>query len=139
MDDLERQRQAHLLVARGTGGVLSWFGVALIGVFLWLVYVMVTESRPFSVGLVSFLTGLFVVGAFCLVVGFRMYLNRPNRYGSVLTPTGWNVLGLFFATGAVALGTTAFFAPPGPAIGAGAGCATMSFGCFYCARKLRRN
>jgi ATP-dependent Clp protease adaptor protein ClpS len=48
-----------------------------------------------------------VLSAFCLVSGYRLVLNRPNRQGMLLSPTGWRVTAACFLVLAAVLGVVA--------------------------------
>ncbi|MCW8879267.1 MAG: hypothetical protein OQJ89_02695 [Kangiellaceae bacterium] len=55
----------------------------------------------FSSVAVVFLGVVFLVSAFFLNVGWRMLMNRPNRYGSILSPLSWVIVGFLFTAAAV--------------------------------------
>lgn len=46
---------------------------------------------------------LACVGALCLAVGYRMLFDRPNKYGSLLSPLAWYGTGAMLAFSAIAL------------------------------------
>ncbi len=91
--------------ARLIGLVAGLIGIAAVALAGWASYkVYPLEHR--APGLV--VMGIFlVIGVFFLLVGWRLLLNRPNRYGSILSPVGWRVLGSLFAV--VGIGLFAFF------------------------------
>lgn len=39
---------------------------------------------------------LAVISLFCLLVGYRLTFQKPNRYNSILSPVGWCILGSIF-------------------------------------------
>jgi ATP-dependent Clp protease adapter protein ClpS len=92
------------LVARIIGGVSLAFGVAAAILAVWAI------DRQFAIrGFVQVSAALVVVvflsiAAFCCLVGYRLAFNRPNRHGSVLSPTGWKMLGLGFLIVALTMG-----------------------------------
>jgi O-antigen/teichoic acid export membrane protein len=87
-----------LALARLAGLVLLLFGIAVgaltgVGIERQLVYSGTIERSA-----VILLSVLVVVSAFCTFVGYRLVFNRPNRYGSLLSPNAWIVLAGVFAT-----------------------------------------
>jgi hypothetical protein len=92
-------------LVRVVGLVMSVFGVALALFGAWAVYriwILDRFDRPFAWLLLG---GSATTAAFCLLVGSRLFFVRPNRYGSLLTPRGWRILGSVFysTTGAMAV------------------------------------
>ena len=47
---------------------------------------------------VVFLGVILLIASFFLNVGWRMLFNKTNRYGSILSPLSWIVVGIFFLT-----------------------------------------
>jgi len=84
------------LIARIIGGVSLAFGIASATLAAWAI------DRQFAIrGVVQISAAAAVlfflsIAAFCCLVGFRLLFNRPNRHGSILSPTGWKTLGLSF-------------------------------------------
>ena len=92
------------MLVRACGFIMSAFGVALAAVGLWFLYrlwLLDRLAQPVGLAVVA-VSGTIAV--FCLLVGLRLYLNRPNRYGSLMTPTGWTILGSVFNLVAAAVG-----------------------------------
>jgi len=90
---------------------------------------------------VLFLIVIAAVTLFFLHVGWRLSLNRPNRYGSFFGPIGWWLLAVMFCATAIALTTVAFTADGVEGLAAlvpGAGCLALAYLCYRCARKFRR-
>ena len=76
-------------LVRAAGFVLFCIGVLLSALLAWGSYRVATSSKTtdstvFIVGAV-----LLPIALFCCVAGFRLLFNLPNRYGSILPPTGW--------------------------------------------------
>ena len=83
--------------ARLAGGVLSWFGVALlvltaVGLLSMLRYPAFRDAQHVALAI-----GGLVLGLTCSVAGFRMFLDRPNRFGSAMAPAAWWALAVVFA------------------------------------------
>lgn len=127
---------------RTAGGVLSWVGIGLLALLIWLISAALDHPRVIDEKWIAICVALLVVGAFCALVGFRMFLNRPNKYGSVLSPIGWNILGSVFAAGALVALATLPRLPTDPPesllIVAVGGLIVFSLGSFYMARETKR-
>lgn len=80
-------------VARVVGAILLTCGFAL-GALVVLALIHGVGSS-YS-GLVILLVGVAALGMLCLLLGLRLVLYRPNRHGSLLSPTSWQVLAGFF-------------------------------------------
>lgn len=92
------------MLVRACGFVMSALGVAIGAAGLWFVYrLWVLDRLNPPVDLV-FVAVSVTIAVFCVMVGLRLYLNRPNRYGSLMTPTGWTILGSVFNLAAVTVG-----------------------------------
>jgi len=96
------ERQVNSIFAKVIGGVMLWIGVAAFGLLIWASYKLTLLDRHPELGAFVFLAVIAVVGAFCALVGWRLFLNRPNRFGSILGPVGWRILGGMFAMSTVA-------------------------------------
>ena len=70
-----------------------------------------------------FLSMLFLIMFFCLIVGYRLLFLKPNKYGSILGPFGWTGMSIFW--GAIAL---MLFWAENPLIGL-----IASAACIWCA------
>ena len=98
-----RLRPAHPLAVRAAGAVLFAFGVGISALLLWFGFLLVTTPKRLDASGLWLISILSPIATFCLVVGIRMLANRPNAYGSVLSPVGWYVLASTFAVFAVVL------------------------------------
>jgi hypothetical protein len=92
-------------LVRLLGLVMSSFGVAFAMFCMWAFYriwILDRFDRPFT-WLV--LGGSATIAVFCLLAGSRLFFLRTNRYGSLLTPRGWRILGSVFysTTGALCI------------------------------------
>ena len=95
---------APSIVVRAAGLVMSSFGVALAMLVLWMVYRLWILDRFGRLGAWLLLTGTVIIATFCLLIGSRLFFVRPNRYGSLLTPRGWRILGsVFYSTTAASV------------------------------------
>ena len=121
--------------ARLIGLVAGTIGIAAMALAGWASFkVYPLEHRaPGFVVIGAFL----VIGVFFLLVGWRLLLNRPNRYGSILSPVGWRVLGSLFAffVGTMTLTLDTILKVAAPVIGS----AIFSYWCFRSARRARAN
>lgn len=120
-------------VLRIVGSVLLVFGFALAGL---LILIFVRHSgRPSELGVV--VAGAIALTAFCLVLGYRLVFNRPNKRGSLLSPIGWRALATCFGVVAFFVGSTAIRNPDGAAVAATLGAAAMAYACVMAARGHR--
>lgn len=102
-DVIERaERRVNAIFAKVIGGVMLWIGVAFFALFAWASYkIMVLNRAPDYWAFV--LLGVFaLLATFCSLVGWRLFLNQPNRFGSILSPLGWRILGGVFGVLATA-------------------------------------
>ena len=124
------------------GGVFLWIGVVFAGLTVWASYKVSLLHQPENAAAYGIACGFCLIAAFCLLVGWRLFWNRPNRYGSILGPIGWGILCLFFggaglfltfAFGISKLLTDISLAWPVVA------CFVFSYWCFHLARKALTN
>ena len=78
------------------GGVMLWVSVGAFALLLWLADGMVSLGRTPDLFASCVLAALATIGLFFAVVGWRVFWNQPNRYGSLLGPIGWRILGVLF-------------------------------------------
>ena len=95
----------HMIIARVAGAILLVFGMGLATLAIRIVWVQPDRAGAPELSTVVITTVLVVIAAFCLSVGYRLLFNRPNRYGSILSPVGWRLFAAFFVAVAVALAT----------------------------------
>lgn len=97
-DVIERaERRIAAIFAKIIGGVMLWTGVAFVGLFAWASYKIMSLNRAPDDWAFVLLGLSAVLAAFCSLVGWRLFLNQPNRFGSILSPLGWHMLGGVFA------------------------------------------
>lgn len=101
------ERRVNAVFAKVIGGVMLWIGVAFGVLLVWASYKTAMLNRPLEFVPLLFLAGFAILAAFCSLVGWRLFLYRPNRFGSILSPWGWRILGGMF--GASAVGLLAFW------------------------------
>lgn len=142
------ERRVDAIFAKVIGGVLLWVGVAFSGLFVWAAHAVVILGRPLNAFALVMLGVFAVVATFSVLVGWRLFLNRPNRYGSILSPTSWRVLGTMFgAMGAAGLIISVVLLRDGlssdealiSGIAAAVFCAMLCHWCFLAARRAVAN
>lgn len=101
------ESQVNAVFAKIIGGVMLWIGVAFVVLLAWASYKVMIVGRAPGFGALALLGVLAILAAFCSLVGWRLFLNRPNRFGSILTPRGWRVLAAMF--GVLAIGFVVFW------------------------------
>jgi len=78
-----------------------------------------------------------VIAAFCLLVGYRLLLNRPNRFGSLLTPVAWQILGVCLAARAAAMAVLCIAQGTYTLILGSVLLGCLAYGCIVAGRDLR--
>jgi hypothetical protein len=138
---------ASVWITKFVGGVLLWIALVAFAFVSWALYRFASLHLSVSTFVVVVVFIVLVIGFFCLSVGARMFLHRPNRYHSVLSPIGWRILGSLFAVSVpvVLLGLMAAAhksAQPLSTLGGGvlplAFVAFLAVKCFVQARVIRR-
>lgn len=105
-DVIERaERRVNAVFAKIVGGVMLWIGVVFVGLFIWASYKIMSLNRTPQLGAFLVLGAFAILAVFCSMIGWRLFLNRPNRFGSLLSPLGWRILGIMFGILAVAFST----------------------------------
>ena len=94
------ERRVNAIFAKVIGGVMLWFGVAFVLLLVWASYKIVLLDRAPDYWAFALLGVFALLATFCSLVGWRLFLNQPNRYGSILSPVGWRILaGVFGVLG----------------------------------------
>jgi ATP-dependent Clp protease adapter protein ClpS len=123
------------LIARLAGGVLLAFGGSLVGLLVFAI------PRLFERGRLEKLTSVFGIGCFglfacfCLMVGYRLAFDRPNRYQSILAPFAWYALTLLFVVFAFAAGIVSLRAAHDDGLVAVVSAALIAAACFKSGRR----
>jgi hypothetical protein len=132
-------RPAHTITARIVGALLSSIGFAFWAAIAHLAYVAVENSRVATAAVIGILLGIGTVAYFCTAVGLRLLMNRPNRYGSVLSLRGWAVLGAFFGAGVASfIAIAVMHRLPSVLLVGAAPCAVLSAACYFIRAKLKQ-
>jgi ATP-dependent Clp protease adapter protein ClpS len=84
------------LIARIIGGVSLAFGIASAMLAVWAIDRQFAIRGVVQISVAAVILFFLSISAFCCLVGYRLLFNRPNRHGSILSPAGWNTLGLSF-------------------------------------------
>lgn len=79
------------------GGTMALLGAGALGLALWVTYRLWLFHRLENLGGLAFVAVCTITGAFFFRTGVRLVTNRPSRYGSLLTPVGWRIVGGVFA------------------------------------------
>jgi tetratricopeptide (TPR) repeat protein len=124
------------------GAILALIGGAATALLVSVVVKLLGRQISLDYGGLIFVAILFGVSAFCLSVGYRLVMNRPNRYGSLLSPGAWRVMSVCFAMLALFFEFLIFRAAPrAGSLGAGIALAPLMFAawCWTAGRAARRN
>jgi hypothetical protein len=100
---------ARSLVGRVAGGVLLAFGIGLSILAVWIIERQFTLRRGLQLDAASMVLGFSLIAVFCLPVGYRLFFQRPNRYGWMLSPRGWMVLAVSLIPIGLGLGAIAIW------------------------------
>jgi|HubBroStandDraft_1064217.scaffolds.fasta_scaffold54424_1 ATP-dependent Clp protease adapter protein ClpS len=129
--------RASALIARVAGAVLLAFGTGLSILAIWVVERQFTLRGSLQLTAIAMVMGFSLLAAFCFPVGYRLLLNRPNRYGSLLSPAGWVVLGICILSITLLLIVYGSQADR-PLWAAAVGLVLLACGCFLAARNSSR-
>ena len=136
------EERANRWLVKIVGGVLLWFGLAGDALFFWAIYKVVSFGESPQWTMYFLIAGFAIIGMFCLSVGWRLFLDRPNRYGSILTPLSWRILGtLFGVAGAAFAGFIVAIASDAQASllsSAGTSLAALCLLSYFCFRVARQ-
>ena len=121
---------------RLTVGVLvSVVGLAFSVLFVWFTYrVFSVDNQTTPLALVFFVV-IGGVAAFCLPVGYRLTLNRPNSDGSVLPRAGWYTLAGAFMIVALGIAVAVISKGQYTRLDAALGAAIFAVLCFWIAQR----
>jgi len=89
------------VIARVVGVAMTAVGTAFVVLALFLVIRQIQLYGTVQSDALIFVVAVIPIAIFFLTAGWRLTLNRPNRYGSFLSPIVWRLLALVFATVAI--------------------------------------
>jgi len=124
-------------IGKAAGALLLAFGLTASAILVLGTYRIVSSADSSEIATAVFVASLMAVAVFCLAVGYRLFLNRPNKYGSILTPLGWNALGAVFALLAIVGGTAVLHFGQYTAIAGPALTGVFAVCCFYAGRHFK--
>lgn len=107
--DLLEKQPVPGWMTKVVGGVTLWIGFAFGALFSWMLYKISSPNVRMEMWVVVLLAVIAAIALFCVSVGYRLFFNRPNRYGSILGPIGWRIVSGFFGLTAVGLASAALF------------------------------
>jgi tetratricopeptide (TPR) repeat protein len=128
-------------LARIAGAILALFGGGVGAGLLLLIYRLAMTpgdlDRTYLIVMVVFIG----IAAFCLNLGYRLLLNRPNRHGSLLSPGAWRVMSIGFLVFTVMLAkmSIAHRGPGAPSVGVLWASLAFSVLCWMAARGSQRS
>jgi hypothetical protein len=143
----DAERRVNAVFAKIIGGVMLWIGVAFVALLIWASYKIMMLNRSPDYWAFVLLGAFALLATFCSLVGWRLFLNQPNRYGSILSPVGWRVLaGVFGVLGAGFLIVSVVLLRDGissnvlvTAVTSVASCAVFCHWCLVTARQAQAN
>jgi tetratricopeptide (TPR) repeat protein len=139
-DQPRRLEGANSALARIAGAILAVFGGGMGAGLLLLIYRLAMTSDDLDRTALIVMAGLLGLAAFCLSLGYRLVLNRPNRHGSLLSPWAWRVMGGGFLILTLLLGKLMLFrTPPAPNFAILLAPLLFAGGCWIAARGAERS
>ncbi len=126
--------QTHATLARLAGGVLLGFGIALAIFSIWIVERQFAAGGAFQSTAAVLVISCLVISVFCFLGGYRFLLNRPNRYGSLLSPPGWKMLAACFCVLGIGLAVLAITRGDHQLLLAPVGLGILGYGCLLAGR-----
>lgn len=89
-------------ISRLIGFVAAAIGLLGLSLAVWATYMVAQLQHPTG-GAFAIIGVFLALAVFFLRVGWRLFFNKPNRFGSIFSPRGWRALGAIFAVLAVAM------------------------------------
>jgi ATP-dependent Clp protease adapter protein ClpS len=127
--------KTHAIIARLAGGVLLAFGIALGLLAVAFVQRQFASSGEIELAVAVSIVCVFMMSAFCSLMGYRLLLNRPNRYGSLFSPAGWRILAALFYILAVGLTSFSIWRGNYRLLVAPVGLGLLGYGCVIAGRR----
>jgi len=103
---------------RAAGVALLLVGAPLTVFLVLALFVLgrdIANANELPTGILVILCALVAVCGFCWQAGIRLALNRPNRHGTLFSPSGWAAVGLGLA-GVMALAAVAVYSQREPTL-----------------------
>lgn len=131
---------ANSALARIAGAILAVFGGGMGAGLLLLIYRLAMTPDDLDRTTLIVMAGLLGLAAFCLSLGYRLVLNRPNRHGSLLSPWAWRVMsGGFLILTLMLAKIFLFHTPPAPNPGLLLAPLLFAAGCWMAGRAAQRS
>jgi hypothetical protein len=92
---------------RVVGIVAGLIGLAFIALAGLLIIRQIQFRKTVPPDVLLFVLAVSPIAFFFVTAGWRLTLNRPNRYGSFISPTAWRLLAAIFAAVAIWMGIIA--------------------------------
>jgi hypothetical protein len=133
-----RDQPVGTIVSRLVGLAFAIIGLGLASLAAFIIWRQIESLGSIETVAAVLLIVLVPIAWFCTSTGWRLALNRPNRYGSIIRPWAWRTLAVIFLLLAITLvvfsSIEAKILSAWPAVGAIA----FAFLCFWRARMLGR-
>jgi hypothetical protein len=133
-----RDQPVGTVVSRLVGLAFGIIGLCLASLAGFMAWAQLESLGSIQMSVVVFLIVIVPIAWFCSTAGWRLALNRPNRYGSIVRPWAWRTLAIIFLALAIFLvvfaSIEAKLLSAWPALGAVA----FALMCFWRARMLGR-
>jgi hypothetical protein len=91
-----RDQPARQIFARLVGTAFGFIGLGLASLAAFIVWRLTVSRVPIGAAPVVLLIVVAPIAWFCASTGWRLALNRPNRYGSIIRPWAWRTLAAIF-------------------------------------------
>jgi|HubBroStandDraft_5_1064220.scaffolds.fasta_scaffold50378_3 ATP-dependent Clp protease adapter protein ClpS len=115
------------LIARIIGGISLAFGAAAGILAVWAIDQQFAIRGVVQISAAAAVIVFLLIAALCCLTGFRLIFNRPNRYGSILSPAGWKTLALCFLIVAVTMAAIGLGRGEYQLLGAAIGLSVLGF------------
>ena len=93
--------KSEKMAGRAVGFIAFSAGIGLFVFLVWMISKLMNLSRSPDTGALIFVGLVIPIAVFCVNVGIRMTMDRPNAYKSILSPISWAILGVIFISGSV--------------------------------------
>jgi hypothetical protein len=133
-----RDQPVGTIASRLVGLAFGTIGLGLASLAGFIAWAQLESGGSIQIAAAVLLIVIIPIAWFCTSTGWRLALNRPNRYGSIIRPWAWRTLATLFLIMAVILvvfaSMEAKLLSAWPALGAIA----FALLCFWRARMLGR-